>query len=351
MDRYYPAWMFLEATHQKVTSFEALAAAYAGAIAEVGGGEVVKYAASNLDIDPGGYMSGSLASLRDALHRVGQDHFARFVTSKELSWFIVNHDDDYEVTLEHPSESSTKPEFPEWVRVMREVGRRAVDFPAFASSAVTRRPSGFTGFVPSPPLSRTNHLVTASDAEVDAAYDDPSAFWRAWDNIETVGKVKVCTRAVDALEEHAWLGYTFESTMEMARRAKAGRTEYAMKPYWGDEFAAWWQFGDLNDEKAGMPAIAPLGYDEETRAFELTGFITKTPLAEGGSEPRHVLLRELYDLRKLAKQKKDVKGRPIDAVNVIWPEKWMAESEKRPLLDCGLQVFYLDNAKKRIRVT
>jgi hypothetical protein len=38
-------------------------------------------------------------------------------------------------------------------------------------------------------------------------------------------------------------------------------------------------------------------------------------------------------------------------VNVVWPERWMAMSERRPLLDVGAKVFYMDGDKQRIPVT
>lgn len=352
MTRSYPQWLELRASHPLTSSLGGLVTCYAEALSTSEGGEVVEYHASNIGIAPDQMRRGPVAALVEALRKARKrEDSATFVTDKELECFIARDESAYNARIRYPAESHSRPEFPRWVEIMYAVARRAIAFPAFEHVVVARWPGPLTDFTPSPPLARTNHLVTVTDAEVDAAYEDPDVFWAAWDKIEKIGAVKLCTRALEALDNHAWMGRTFESQMAMARAAKPKLTEYTPKPFWDERFAAWWEPGDLNDEKAGQPALAPLGYDEETRAFELTGFITKTPLSQGGSEPRHVLLRELYDWRRVAHMKKDKQGRPIDAVNVIWPEKWMAISERRPLLDCGLKVFYLDKAKQRVSVT
>jgi hypothetical protein len=348
--QWFPAKIQLIAGHALTASLPELVLAYTELVQAAGGGEVVRFAASELGIEPGETRRGSLAEFRAALPKAGKKpHYARFVTSEDLEFAIHRGEAMYEVSLRYPSEAKPRAA---WVQTMVKVGRRTLELPAFELAAVKRTPGGFTRFVPEPPVSRTNHFVIATEAEVADAYDDPALFWRTWQTIDRHGEHRLCTRGLDDLDEESWLGRTFESTMALVRAAKPGLTTYyAAKPYWGEELAAWWEFGDFNDEKAGYPALAPLGYDPETGAFELVGFITTTPLAEGGPEPRHVLVREIYELRALARRKQDREGRPIDAVNVIWPERWMAMSERRPLLDVGAHVFYLDDNRQRIPVT
>ena len=87
--------------------------------------------------------------------------------------------------------------------------------------------------------------------------------------------------------------------------------------------------------------LAPEGYDEETRSYVFTGFITKTPLEKGGKEPRRVMLPEIYMLRQLMLKKKDKQGRPVDYTKVVFGEEWMARQERRPLQDNGARVFFL----------
>jgi hypothetical protein len=349
MTQWFPDEIQLVAGHAVSVPLAELVLAYADAVTAAGGGEVVRFSASELGIEPGETRRGSLAAFRAALPKAGKTpHFALFVTSQDLKLAIYRGDETYKVSLRYPPETEPRAD---WIHTMVQVGRRALELPAFDHAAVKRTAGGFTCFMPEPPIAQTNHFVVTTEAEVADAYDDPEAFWCAWQTIDKLGERRLCTRGLADLDEHSWLARTFESTMDMARSAKAGLTTYYAKPYWGEEFAPWWEFGDYQAEKAGYPALAPVGYDPDTRAFELTGFITKTPLSAGGPEPRHVLIREIYELRKLARRTQDREGRPLDAVNVIWPERWMAMSERRPLLDVGAKVFYLDGDKQRIPVT
>jgi hypothetical protein len=292
-----------------------------------------------------------LSALREALPTSKEKlHYIDFVLENELKFVILRGDDHYEVEIEYPSEGEKLPEWGSWVAELATISKELIGTPGFEYLSLTRFPNANAQFAPSPPLARTHHIVTVSDAEIANAYDDPEGFLTAWDEIETIKGVRYCVRGLDALDEVSWFARTFESQMDMARAAKAGLTDYARVPHWDPRLGPWWEYGDLNDEKAGFPALAPISYDEKTKTVEMTGFISKTPLAKGGPEPRHVLIREIYDIRDILEEKRDGDGREIETINVVWPEKWMAMSEKRPLLDVGANVFYADG-KKRVRVT
>ncbi|MGN6105663.1 MAG: hypothetical protein ACTHU0_11205, partial [Kofleriaceae bacterium] len=61
-------------------------------------------------------------------------------------------------------------------------------------------------------------------------------------------------------------------------------------------------------------------------------------LAEGD----HLRGFEIYYLRSLVQNQRMQDGTPVTSVRVVFLEPWMAESEKRPLLDNGIHVFYED---------
>jgi hypothetical protein len=227
----------------------------------------------------------------------------------------------------------------EWLSRLLDLLREAPIFPGLLSAAVERQQSSMTSFVPEPPIARANHAVLTTDAEVAEAYEDPAVFWRQWDQIEQAGAWKMCIRGLGKIDEHGWLGRTYESTMALVRTAKPGLTRYGAA-YWEPEMAMFWEFGDVKDEKGGYPALAPLDYDAETRTYDMVGFITKTPMGVGGEEPRHVLIREIYYLRKMLRAKQHPNGRPVESVRITFGEEWMARQERRPLLDAGARVFY-----------
>jgi hypothetical protein len=291
-------------------------------------------------------MTGMTAPVRGSL----ADLATRLAESKGITnvsiegpqhlWVSIRTVDDddriWGVSIRHGHEAIDQA----WMAHLLAILRDAHAFPGLLDAAVARDSSTLTNFVPEPPIARARHAVLVTDAEVAAAYDDPAVFWKMW-KVEPVGKHwKLCTRALDKLDETRWLADTFESTMALVRAAKPKLTEYPWPVYWEPEMAPWWEYGDLQDEKAGFPALAPGDYDEATKTYDFLGFVTRTPLIEGGDEPRHVLVREIHNLRKLIRRKRDAAGRPVEAVRVTFMEEWMARQERRPLLDAGARVFY-----------
>jgi hypothetical protein len=315
-------------------------------VTESGGGEVVAFSAANVTKPEDADLKGGLTDFKEALASATKmPHWATFSTNKDLNFFIrpTASNNEFVGTLKHTSEHEpTKA----WVDVMARVARRSVELSGIKWAAVTRFPNAETRFVPEPPFARTYHLITVTEAEVVEAYDDPALYWKAWDKIEKIGDLRICTRCLDNpqdLKETNWLAYTFEVTMALIRNAKPKRTIYNRGPIWDPQFAPWWEYGDfITEEKAGFPALAPVGYDPETKILELTGYISKAPLQEGGPEPRRVLMRELYSIRIMRSRKLTPDDKPLEEVHVIWPQRWMAMSERRPLIDMGARVFYLD---------
>jgi hypothetical protein len=281
-------------------------------------------------------QNGGLAALKARLAKtkdVGAVHFYDFEGSRAK---LVEDDDDgsWWIQISRGRKTISK----SWLETLIAIVREAPTFPGLRSAAVERRASSMSSFVPEPPIAAANHAVLVTDAQVAAAYDDPQRFWKMW-KVEPIGTWKLCTRALADIDEHRWLARTFESTMALVRVARPGLTKYG-PAYWESEMAAWWEFGDFLDEKAGYPALAPLDYDEATRTYDMIGFITKTPLEKGGEEPRHVLVREIYYVRDLVRSKRDPAGRPVETVRITFDEEWMARQECRPLLDAGARVFY-----------
>src|SRR5690606_29706461 len=132
-----------------------------------------------------------------------------------------------------------------------------------------------------------------------------------------------------------------DDTMELARHARPKLTWYSNDPYWYAGYAPWWEPGDPQDEKAGFPALTLVGYIAESKTVEFTGYVAKGRLHEG-DEPRHVVITEIHAVRELVARKQTDDGRPVETVRIVFPEEWMARQERRPLLDVGARVYYMD---------
>src|SRR5512140_2073534 len=329
--RYYPDSIHLRTEIADHVPPLVLADAYAHCLREAGFGEIVQYSLQGMG---GRTVAGSHQELRQRMSRRG---------SNEPGYFAMVTVDETELTFsrgeggrptwyirgEYPSEMVPKVE---WVEAMAKLAIAAAPIPGLQHQALARHEQAWAQFPPMPPLARCNHIVTVTEFQVADAYDDPDAFWRCWDRIERVGDLHVCLRGLRDLDDEAWLARTFESTMHLARVAKPGQTMYS-PPWHGPQsvaFAPWWEYGDvIADERAGYPALSFVGYDPSTRTVEYAGFCTTTDIAKGGPDPRHVLIREIHQVRALIKAKKDREGRPVETVRVVFAEEGMARRERR----------------------
>lgn len=114
----------------------------------------------------------------------------------------------------------------------------------------------------------------------------------------------------------------YQTYWELARAAKPGLTQYQ----------------DPNprpEEREIFFAGAPL--------LDLVGFRTKERMVEYTchTEPnQHIQGWEIYELRQWLKKRTLEDGTPIQGIRVVFPNREMANREKRPLLDIGAQVRY-----------
>jgi hypothetical protein len=359
--RFYPAFIRLRLEVPDSIAPLALAQDYARWLREAGLGGIYRYSVAGMD---GEDVPGSQADLelRISTHEdgPGNPHYFKMTTEddSELS-FVRGLGGRTTWTIEGRYPSETIPTV-EWMEAMAKLCIAAASIPGLQRQEL-ERDTAWADFPPQPPLAGCNHVVTVTDAMVAAAYNDPSSlphswqgsFYDCWDRVERVGDQRVCIRALDKLDVEQWLAATFETTMHLARLAKPKKTRYLPPGNVRPAFAAWWEYGDLIDEeKAGYPALKFTGYDPTTRTVEYAGFCTDTRVSQGGPDPRHVLIREIHSVRALVKAKKDRDGRPVDTVRIVFMEEWMARRERRPLLDAGARVYFMDrNTGKDVEVT
>ena len=342
--RYYPAFIRLETEITDYVPPLALAEAYARCLREAGLGEIVRYTVPDMKAAD---APGTQEELEREIQRLGpKKAFAFLMVTKDKMRLGFSRGVGGRPTwsIQGNYLSDTVPTV-EWVEAMAKLAVAAAQIPGLQHQALARHERAWAQFPPMPPLARYNHIVTVTESEVADAYEDPVSFWRCWDRIEHVGDLRVCIRGLHDLDDEAWLARTFESTMHLARIAKPKQTIYSA-PWHGPQsaaFAPWWEYGDIiADERAGYPALSFVGYVPAIRTVEYAGFCTTTDIAKGGPDPRHVLIREIHEIRALVKAKKDRAGRPVDTVRIVFLEEWMARRERRPLLDVGARVFFMD---------
>jgi len=343
-DDYYPDQLRLQVEHALETPISKLLDAYELPMRRFG--TIVAWAVEGMEED----VPGTLADLRAALESrnlLGSGH-CRFVFADDTDLTFVRYPQHGQWRVHgEVKPGSEKIPTEEWIRRLADLARGVVGSAGFLRARIERRNNAYGSFVPQPPLARDYHLVTTTDVEVAENYDDPSEFSRRHE-VERVGETLVCTRALDAVDEYAWLGETFELTMALARAAKPGKTVY-WKPKWLDDFDTWWSFGDFYYEKGGPRALTLGGYDAETRTLEFTGYCIGNVIRNKPDLPAtHVHIREIHELRALVKARMDDEGRPVEKVRIVFPAEDMARRERRPLKDAGAEVFYQDAGTGRL---
>lgn len=162
-------------------------------------------------------------------------------------------------------------------------------------------------------LMREDVLTTATPA-----YDDDDAFLAAWDVVEYWGehgdKLLLARCLENPIDRVAILDHTIADQWAMARAAKPRVTFYSDPVVHPDEQAL---------------------YEEARSRLELVG--TREGVTEYScvltDVDDHLAGHEIYALRGSVQR---------GVVRVVFKEQWMAEQEKRPLLDVGVRVFWGD---------
>jgi hypothetical protein len=209
------------------------------------------------------------------------------------------------------------------VRALTHVARRLLERGVPMTAAVERKGEG--ACVPFVPLAKTKRpLVLTSPAEVAAEYERPDDFWSAGWHVESFGDQRLLTRCQDIVSRADVLRQTLAPQWQMARAAKPGRTKYSAPEVADDERPVY---------EAGEEHLQPVGRDRASGAVEYSCVL---------QHGEHLHGYEVYYLRSIITNGQLPDGTPLTSVRVVFLEPWMAHSEKRPLLDNGIAVFYED---------
>ena len=218
------------------------------------------------------------------------------------------------------------------VRVLRSLMSAGL-----VTSAWIERGSGDSEILPQLPLADTRtHAIAATDAEVTEHYDDVEAFWSCWDAVERIGEYRLATRAIDAVHPADFLDAVQDGHRAMARLAKPGAARYYRVSLRSeDEREVYLARGESRlrpvayfDADARADFSCVLGAGEHIAGWEIDG------------------LRDWIHVREALPD-----GSPLREVRVMFTYEQQARSERRPLLDVGARVFYLDEGGSLVEFT
>ncbi|HEY3341482.1 MAG TPA: hypothetical protein VGK81_05665 [Anaerolineae bacterium] len=179
-----------------------------------------------------------------------------------------------------------------------------------------------------------SHVIITTRALVQAAYDQPTVFWRAgWSHVEQTGDAYLLQRAMDITCSVDYLRAVLSQQWALARAAKPKQTRYSLPNPLPEEVPI------LN---SGAQTLHPYGYHSELARMEYTCILEKDS---------HIGGWEILGLYQLLREGKMPDGSPVSRARVLFYEQWMAEQEKRPLLDIGAQVAYIAADGKELELT
>ena len=248
----------------------------------------------------------------------------QFATISSVSWGQRADGRSFHLSISAKPHEQVFREPADCVRVGTHVSRRLLGRGIPVKGAVDRNDAGVC--VPFVPLAKTRRpLVIASVADIEAAYERPEDFLSAW-TVEEFGERRLLTRCQDAVSKGEVLREIIDHQWQMARAARSKLTKYAAPVVADDERETY---------EAGEPRLVPVGRDASTNLVEYS-----CALRRG----EHLRGFEIYYLRSLVQDKRMQDGTPVSAVRVVFAEQRMAEEEKQPLLDNGIEVFYEDDA-------
>lgn len=178
----------------------------------------------------------------------------------------------------------------------------------------------------------TTYIAVATEAKLAWGFEDgPSVIAEGGWETKNVGDYLVMSRAMHAetnveLLEAVWAGH-----WAMARLANPDLADYSrVRPPTEEEAPI------VNQ---GSATLDPVGYDAARNAVLYSSVL-------GAGE--HVRGWEILALRTAIAAKKLSDGRPVDRIEVIFPDEEMARAEMRPLRDVGVHVGYYGDSGERI---
>jgi hypothetical protein len=190
---------------------------------------------------------------------------------------------------------------------------------------VNLKRTGMRCFAPVCPLvSDDIHIVLTTHAEVEQNYENPEVFWQAgWSSVDEFGDQILLARGLDLVGEIEFKRQIYPHQWDLARAAKPGLCKYYTPNPRPEELFLLREAPEILNQ---------VGYSDEHQFIEYACVPSE----------HHISPYEIYLLRQLVKKGQLEDGSPLKQVRVSFPNRTWAEQEKRPLLDNGIDVLYLD---------
>jgi hypothetical protein len=248
-----------------------------------------------------------------------------------LSLGEAREDGQYRLNLNGTiSETATEQAIGNFLNLSAQFVQEMIKQGNFANDEVyIDRRSGGGYFAPEPPLVIAHtHLTVTTHEEVKSSYLIPQVFYDAWDEMQEINGLLVCTRALKCADNLEFKRKVYPHQWAMARAAKPGLTKYSMAMPSPEEM-------DFFQE--GEPVLHEEGlYDPDQKIFEFS-----CALGTHDTE-QHIPPWQIFMVLDAVDTRQAPSGEPADTIRVAFAFEAMARREARVLLDVGAKVIYLN---------
>lgn len=173
---------------------------------------------------------------------------------------------------------------------------------------------------------QSSHVLLTSRTEIDAAYGDHAAFASAWDSVEELGSLLLCTRALDAVANPDFLRHVLCGHLALARAARRGQARLPTPRY---------EVGERELLAAGEPTLRESSYHRPTEVYELEA----TP----GEDVRMI---DLHHVSTIMRTRMLEGTRPVREVRAVFADERQAHRAAPLMAMVGALTVWKDEAGK-----
>ena len=193
-------------------------------------------------------------------------------------------------------------------------------------------------YIPNAPLVDDDYQMFFIDpSKIEKYYDDLEVIWDFyWDIEGEYGDRYLVGRCLDMHKYCDNLRYRSEIIdyqWDLIRAAKPGTIKF---------FSPNPHPSEMDVYKSGEPRLNQVGYITEIKTLEYACYV----------EPyEHIQGWEIFKIWNLLQDGCTRDGTEIETIRVVFMFKEMAEREKRPLLEAGAKVIYMDSQSQDVEIT
>ena len=169
-------------------------------------------------------------------------------------------------------------------------------------------------------------MMFVNQKQIESRFDRPEVFWNAgWDIKEQYGDRYLLGRCLDMhkyFDDYSYLSHILFDQWNMVRASKPGWTKfYHAQPEESELFYS------------GEPRLNIANYYEESKTLEYSCNLKEDQYIQGW---------EIFKIWIMLNKGQMKDGREVKTIKVVFTNKEKAEREKRPLLEAGAKVMYID---------